>query len=147
MICGSMQCKVEAHCRSAECASTCLASILCQPADCLLSRLPHQSNAVHAGLSDSQADEVETSLMAMPTVHMAANCVVDGEESSDIMESDIVTCTARVVLTRHSHLSPGMLPSWSADLYRTVSTQLSRVQLQIVPDIWSTRMLLACVHV
>lgn len=48
--------------------------------------------------------------MAMPTVHMAAHCVVDGEESSDIMESDIVTCAARVMLTRHSHLTPGMLP-------------------------------------
>ena len=70
---------------------------------------PLESNAAHAGLSDSQADDVETSLMAMPTVHMAAHCVVDGEESSDIIESDIVTCTARVMLTRHSHLSPGML--------------------------------------
>ena len=68
-----------------------------------------ETNGVHAGLSDSQADEVETSLMAMPTIHMAAHCVVDGEESSDIMESDIVTCTAHVMLTRHSHLSPGML--------------------------------------
>ena len=55
--------------------------------------------------------------MAMPTVHMAAHCVVDGEESSDIMESDIVTCTARVMLTRHSHLSPGMLQLWPSSLY------------------------------
>lgn len=60
-----------------------------------------------AGLSSSQADEVETALMAIPTVHMAAHCVVDGEESSEIMESDIVTCAARVVLTRHSHMTPG----------------------------------------
>lgn len=63
-----------------------------------------------AGLSSSQQEEVETSLMAMPTVHMAAHCVVDGEESSEIMESDIVTCAARVVLTRHSHLTPGFQP-------------------------------------
>ena len=46
--------------------------------------------------------------MAMPTVHMAAQCVVDGEDSaSDIMETDIVTCAARVVLTRHTHLAAG----------------------------------------
>lgn len=45
--------------------------------------------------------------MALPTLHMAAHCLVDGEESSEIMESDIVTCAARVVLTRHSHLTPG----------------------------------------
>lgn len=62
-----------------------------------------------AGLTASQTEEVETSLMAMPTVHMAAKCVVDGEDSEDIMESDIVTCAARVVLTRHSHLAPGDL--------------------------------------
>ena len=67
-----------------------------------------------AGLSTQQAEEVETSLMAMPTVHMAAKCVVDGEESEEIMETDIVTCAARVVLTRHSHLAPGTLvkPVW-----------------------------------
>ena len=75
-----------------------------------------QSNGVHAGLSNSQADEVETSLMAMPAVHMAAHCVVDGEESSEIMESDIVTCAARVMLTRHSHLTPGMLQSCAYSL-------------------------------
>ena len=45
--------------------------------------------------------------MAMPTVHMAAKCVVDGEDSEEIFEADIVTCAARVVLTRHSHLVPG----------------------------------------
>jgi len=47
-------------------------------------------------------------LMAIPSVHMAAHCVVDGEDAStDIMESDIVTCAVRVVLTRHSHLAAG----------------------------------------
>ena len=66
--------------------------------------------ACDAGLASSQADEVETSLMAIPTVHMTAHCVIDGEESSDLMESDIVTCAARVLLTRHSHLAPGQLP-------------------------------------
>ena len=46
--------------------------------------------------------------MAIPSVHMAAQCVVDGEDSStEIMETDIVTCAARVVLTRHSHLAAG----------------------------------------
>ena len=65
----------------------------------------------HAGLTSSQADEVETSLLAIPTVHMTAHCVIDGEESSEIMESDIVTCAARVLLTRHSHLTPGLLSS------------------------------------
>ena len=61
-----------------------------------------------AGLTNAQADEVENSLMAIPSVHMAAHCVVDGEDAStDIMETDIVTCAVRVVLTRHSHLAAG----------------------------------------
>ena len=65
-----------------------------------------------ASLTSSQADEVETSLMAIPLVHMAATCVVDGEDaSSDIMETDIVTCAARVFLTRHSHLAAGAVPT------------------------------------
>lgn len=82
--------------------------------DCTrLSSCPTCQKSVYVhmtGLSTHQADEVETSLMAMPTVHMAAKCVVDGEESEEIMETDIVTCAARVVLTRHSHLAPGILP-------------------------------------
>lgn len=62
----------------------------------------------YAGLTSSQADEVENSLMAIPSVHMAAHCVVDGEDATeDIMETDIVTCAVRVVLTRHSHLAAG----------------------------------------
>jgi len=62
----------------------------------------------NAGLTSTQADEVENSLMAIPSVHMAAHCVVDGEDAStDIMETDIVTCAVRVVLTRHSHLAAG----------------------------------------
>ncbi|KAA6421625.1 MAG: translocation SEC63 protein [Trebouxia sp. A1-2] len=63
------------------------------------------------GLTKAQADEVENSLMAIPSVHMAAHCVVDGEDAStDIMETDIVTCAVRVVLTRHSHLAAGFEP-------------------------------------
>ena len=48
--------------------------------------------------------------MAVPTLHAAAQCIVDGEDAStEIMETDIVTCAARVLLTRHSHLAAGKL--------------------------------------
>lgn len=36
---------------------------------------------------------------------------VDGEdEGTQVQETDIVTCSARVILRRASHASPGVLP-------------------------------------
>ena len=65
--------------------------------------------------------------MAMPTVHMAAKCVVDGEDSEEIFEADIVTCAARVVVTRHSHLVPGepsVVGCMPADIHYRYQTQI-----------------------
>lgn len=56
-----------------------------------------------AGLSDDQVEEVETSLSLMPSVSVMASCEVDGEPEARIQVEDIVTCKARILLTRPSH--------------------------------------------
>ncbi|KAK9829144.1 hypothetical protein WJX72_004149 [[Myrmecia] bisecta] len=58
-----------------------------------------------SGLSDSQIEDVNVSILATPSISVAVRCHTQGEEGSDIMEEDLVTCEARVVLTRPSHFT------------------------------------------
>lgn len=52
---------------------------------------------------------METSLSLMPSVSVTAGCEVDGEPEARIQVEDIVTCKARILLTRPSHASQGEL--------------------------------------
>ena len=60
-----------------------------------------------AGLSDRQAEEVGTSMLSVPAVTLSdVGCGLDGEDG-EVMEGDIVTCSARVTLSRPSHSLTG----------------------------------------
>eukprot|EP00884_Botryococcus_braunii_P003385 jgi/Botrbrau1/13047/Bobra.0187s0009.1 len=69
-----------------------------------------KSCLVSCGLSEGHAEEVNLALLAIPNV-TATNlkCEVDGEEDSDIMELDIVTCSCRLILSRASHVITGAM--------------------------------------
>ncbi|BDA43749.1 Translocation protein SEC63 homolog [Coccomyxa sp. Obi] len=63
---------------------------------------------VTSGLTKNQAEEAVTSLLSMPTVTLTdVQLQVEGEaEGTQIVETDIVTCSVRVLLSRPSHASP-----------------------------------------
>ncbi|KAK9789757.1 hypothetical protein WJX73_001047 [Symbiochloris irregularis] len=60
-----------------------------------------------AGLTAAQAEDVQTALVSVPTVHLQkVTCGLQGEDGVDdfdVMEGDVVTCSATVTLTRPSH--------------------------------------------
>ena len=58
-------------------------------------------------LAHRQVEQVETSLVSMPTVSVSASCVVEGETSVEVFEGDVVTCRAHVSLSRPSHQTTG----------------------------------------
>lgn len=63
------------------------------------------------GLTPSQAEEVNLALLSIPIVTATSvSCQVDGEDG-EIMEQDIVTCSARLILSRASHVLTGPLPT------------------------------------
>jgi hypothetical protein len=55
-----------------------------------------------------QVEEVETALSSMPTVSVTASCEVEGEPEAQIQVEDVVTCKARVLLSRPSRGTHGM---------------------------------------
>jgi hypothetical protein len=57
-----------------------------------------------------QVEEVETALSSMPTVTVTAACEVDGEPEAQVQAEDVVTCKARVLLSRPSHATHGASP-------------------------------------
>ena len=59
-----------------------------------------------------------TAMVSVPTVVLSeVACGLEGEEG-DVMEGDIVTCSARVVLTRPSHSHTGFHPPIHASSQR-----------------------------
>lgn len=50
---------------------------------------------------------METALSSMPTVTVTAACEVDGEPEAQVQAEDVVTCKARVLLSRPSHATHG----------------------------------------
>ncbi|EIE19320.1 hypothetical protein COCSUDRAFT_48909 [Coccomyxa subellipsoidea C-169] len=67
---------------------------------------------VTSGLTKQQAEEAATSLLSLPTVTLTdVQLQVEGEaDGTQIVETDIVTCSVRVVLSRPSHASPDTQP-------------------------------------
>lgn len=64
-----------------------------------------------AGLTPAAAEDVSLALLSTPFITATSlTCQVDGEDG-EIMEQDIVTCSARLVLTRASHVLTGPSPS------------------------------------
>lgn len=60
-----------------------------------------------AGLTQQQAEDAGTSLLSIPSVTISeVTCGLEGEEG-DVMEGDVVTCTAQVTLSRPSHSQSG----------------------------------------
>ena len=53
---------------------------------------------------------METALSSMPTVTVTAACAVDGEPEAQVQAEDVVTCKARVLLSRPSHATHGVSP-------------------------------------
>ena len=63
-----------------------------------------------AGLTTSQIDDVDTTLMAVPAVGVKTRCLVEGEDpGAEILEQDFVTLNVWTVLTRLAHMSSGGL--------------------------------------
>lgn len=51
-----------------------------------------------------------TALLSIPVVAVnSAEFLVEGEEGAEVMEEDVVTCSARVLLRRPSHRQTGAL--------------------------------------
>lgn len=71
----------------------------------------------HTHLPAWQVEEVETALSSMPTVTVTAACEVDGEPEAQVQAEDVVTCKARVLLSRPSHATHGT----SSQFYRVTS--------------------------
>ena len=66
-----------------------------------------------AGLTMSQIDDVDTTLMAVPAVRVKARCLVEGEDpGAEILEQDFVTLNVWAVLTRLAHMSSGVPRPW-----------------------------------
>ena len=64
-----------------------------------------------AGLDASQAADVDAALAALPRLTVVgASAAVDGAEDDAVRPGDVVTVSARVLLTRAAHGGPGAAP-------------------------------------
>lgn len=68
------------------------------------------------GLAGVEVDEVETALSALPCIYLTASLAVDDgtsgkDDQQDILaETDVITCSAHVMLIRPSHQAAGFDP-------------------------------------
>lgn len=76
----------------------------------------HKLGSAKWALPNEQVGDVETALSSIPSVSVTAVCEVAGEPEAAISVEDIVTCKARILLSRPSHATQGEPP---ASLYRS----------------------------
>ncbi len=67
----------------------------------------HELGSAKWALPNEQVDDVETALSSIPSVSVTAVCEVAGEPEAAISVEDIVTCKARILLSRPSHATQG----------------------------------------